>query len=114
MPYIVAPELNEISRKIFLAAGATPEESRVVSDALVEANLAGHDSHGVLRIPEYVRWMEEKLISIGAHMHVVLESEAYAVVDGGWGFGQVVGAEAMQLAIRKAAQNGVATVSGRR
>ena len=67
----------------------------------MNANLAGHDSHGVIRIPEYVRWMEQKLVTIGAHIRVVRESESFAVVDGGWGFGQVIGREAMEVAIQK-------------
>jgi uncharacterized oxidoreductase len=113
MPVILAPELKEISRQVFRAAGATEDESAIVGGALVEANLAGHDSHGVLRIPEYVRWMEQKLVNIGASMEVALETDAFAVIDGGWGFGQVIGRQAMQLAIDKAARAGVATVSGR-
>ncbi len=113
MPIIFAPELKHLAAAIFAGAGATGEESKTVADALVEANLAGHDSHGVLRIPEYVRWMEGKLVNVGAHLQVVTETETFAVVDGNWGFGQVVGREAMQLAIEKAARSGVATVSGR-
>jgi uncharacterized oxidoreductase len=113
MPLIRSHALKQIAQDVFRAAGATREESRIVAHALVEANLAGHDSHGVLRLPEYVRWMEEKLIQTGAHMQVVQETDSFAVIDGGWGFGQVVGAEAMQLAIAKAARSGVATVSGR-
>ena len=113
MPVLFAPGLKKTTRDIFAAAGATAEESAIVADSLVEANLAGHDSHGVLRIPEYIRWMEEKLVNIGARMEVVLESETFAVIDGAWGFGQVMGRQAMELAIAKAAQAGVATVSGR-
>src|SRR5258708_37947644 len=113
MPVILAPELKEISRQVFRAAGATEDESAIVGGALVEAKLAGHDSHGVLRIPEYVRWMEEKLVNTGAKMQVVLETESFALIDGNWGFGQVMGRQAMELAIDKAGRVGVATVSGR-
>ena len=91
MPILQAEKLKHISNQVFLAAGSTADEARIVSDALVNANLAGHDSHGVIRIPEYVRWMEQKLVTIGAHVRVVRESESYAVVDGDWGFGQVIG-----------------------
>lgn len=113
MPSIYASELRQIAHDVFLAAGATEEESKTVGDALVEANVAGLDSHGVLRIPEYVRWMEEGLVSVGARMEAVLETESFAVIDGGWGFGQVMGRKAMQLGMQKAAATGVATVSGR-
>jgi len=52
MPTLHAEPLKQIGSQIFAAAGATSHEARIVSDALVEANLAGHDSHGILRIPE--------------------------------------------------------------
>lgn len=111
MPTLRAEKLKQISHQVFLAAGATGDEARIVSDALVNANLAGHDSHGVLRIPEYVRWMEQNLVAIGAHINIVRESESFAVVEGGWGFGQVIGREAMEVAIQKCKQSGVGTVA---
>lgn len=113
MPTFFGPELKTIAREIFRAAGATEREAAIVGDALTEANLAGHDSHGVLRIPEYVRWMEEKLVNTGAKMDVILQTDSFALIDGNWGFGQVMGQQAMQLAIAKAGDVGVATVSGR-
>jgi hydroxycarboxylate dehydrogenase B len=103
-------QLQDLSSQIFVRAGASPEEASIVGNALVEANLVGHDSHGVLRIPEYVRWMEQKLVTLGAHIKIVSESDSYAVVDGCWGFGQVVGREAMLIAIQKAEKAGVGTV----
>jgi len=112
MPTLHADPLKKISGQIFAAAGATPDEARLVSDSLVEANLAGHDSHGIMRIPEYVRWMEQKLVTVGAHIKITKEADSFAVVDGGWGFGQVVGREAMEVAIRKAERAGVGTVAG--
>jgi len=111
MPTFKAPALKTLSAQIFSAAGATAGDAEVVADALVEANLAGIDSHGIIRIPEYVGWMEEKLVTSGARMRIVRESDSFAVIDGGWGFGQVVGREAMEIAIKKAAQAGVGTVA---
>jgi uncharacterized oxidoreductase len=111
MPSFHAELLKQISNQIFAAAGATAQEARIVSDSLVEANLAGHDSHGILRTPEYVGWMEQRLVTIGAHIRIVQEADSFAVVDGSWGFGQVVGREAMEVAIRKAEQAGIGMVS---
>ena len=111
MPTFHSEALKQIGTQIFAAAGATSDEAQIVSDALVEANLAGHDSHGILRIPEYVRWMEQGLVTMGAHITIVRESDSFAVIDGGWGFGQVVGREAMEVAIQKAEQAGVGTVA---
>jgi uncharacterized oxidoreductase len=114
MPTFHSGPLKVMGRQIFVAAGATSDEARIVSEALVEANLAGHDSHGILRIPEYVRWMEQKLVTTGAHLKILRESDSFAAVDGGWGFGQVVGREAMEVAIKKAEQAGVGTVAASR
>jgi uncharacterized oxidoreductase len=111
MPIFKAAQLVTLAADIFHAAGATPEESRIVGEALVEANLEGHDSHGVVRVSEYVGWMEEKLINIGARLEVVKETEAFAVMDGNWGWGQVVGKQAMELGIQKALRSGAVTIS---
>jgi uncharacterized oxidoreductase len=111
MPNFSSAQLANLATNIFQAAGATPEESRIVADALVDANLEGHDSHGVVRVPEYVVWMEEKLINIGASMEVVKETEALAVMDGNWGWGQVVGRQAMEYGIKKAMRAGSVTIS---
>ena len=113
MPNISPSHLREITREIFQAAGTTEREARIVGDALVEANLEGQDSHGVVRIPEYVERIEEKLIHIGAQIQVVHETEAFAVIDGNWGWGQVVGIEAMEVAIEKASRTGVGIVAVR-
>ena len=51
MPRIKAANLKKFTSDVFVAAGATPSEAETVADCLVEANLAGHDSHGVLRVP---------------------------------------------------------------
>jgi hydroxycarboxylate dehydrogenase B len=103
--------LRNLASKILLAAGAHSSEAEIVAGALVESNLAGHDSHGVLRIPEYVGWMEQQLVSVGAHAQIIKDAEAFAVIDGGWGFGQVIGREAMQVAIQKADTSGVGIIS---
>jgi uncharacterized oxidoreductase len=77
----------------------------------VEANLVGHDSHGVIRIAPYVRWLREGKVLAGRSVQVVFENEVIAVVDGQFGLGQTVGEEAMRLGIDKAARHGVAVVA---
>ncbi len=113
MPNIQQSDLRKTARDIFEAAGATAREARIVGDALVESNLEGHDSHGVVRIREYVERMEQKQIHIGAKIRVAHETEAFAVIDGDWGWGQVVGIEAMEVAIQKASRVGVGVVAVR-
>lgn len=113
MPTIDARQLRTTAHDIFTATGATENEARIVGDALVDANLAGHDSHGVMRIPDYVARIKNGGVTIGSRLQVVLETEAFALVDGNWGFGQVMGREAMEVAIEKASQVAVAAVAGR-
>ena len=113
MPTLQSAELSTFSSAIFVAAGARDEDARIVSEALVEANLMGHDSHGVMRQPVYVEWIEKGWVNTQATFKVVTEADSFAVIDGDWGFGQVMGRKATELAIRKARENGVAIVAGR-
>jgi hydroxycarboxylate dehydrogenase B len=113
MPTLTAAQLTNLASDIFHAAGAGVPEARTVAEALVEANLEGHDSHGVVRVPEYVEWMEQGWINAAAKLRVVKETAAFALLDGDWGWGQVMGREAMKIGIEKARQAGAATISVR-
>jgi uncharacterized oxidoreductase len=104
-------QLATLAAQVLHAAGATSEEARIVGEALAEANLEGHDSHGVVRVPEYVGWMEEKLIVSGARLEVVKETENFAVMNGNWGWGQVMGRQAMEIGIQKALRTGAVTIT---
>ncbi len=55
MPTVDHNELRRIGRRVFAAAGSSEEEAGIIVDHLVEANLKGHDSHGVGMIPTYLR-----------------------------------------------------------
>lgn len=111
MPVFTATQLAKVAENILHAAGAMPEEARIVADALVEANLEGHDSHGVVRVPEYVTWMEKKDIVSGAKLEIVKETDSFAVMNGHWGWGQVVGRQVMEIGIKKALHAGSVTIS---
>ena len=113
MPTLPAAELTAFSSAVFVAAGARDEDAQIVSESLVGANLVGHDSHGVMRLPFYVEWMEKGWVNTQATFKVVTEAGSFAVIDGDWGFGQVMGRKATKLAIRKARENGTAIVAGR-
>ena len=107
MPTVAAGPLREHCARIFEAAGAPAEEAREVAAHLVDANLMGHDSHGVIRVARYLEYMESGRIVPGAAIRVERSAEAAAVVDGGWGFGQVVARRTMAEAMRGAASAGV-------
>jgi LDH2 family malate/lactate/ureidoglycolate dehydrogenase len=108
---LTAPELTAFAQRLLIAAGTPPGPAERVAQALVESNLVGHDSHGVLRLPQYVEAIEAGLLNPAGEVSVVRERPATALLDGGWTFGQVAAQRGMQLAIDKAAVCGVGTVA---
>lgn len=110
MPVFKAEQLRKVGTEIFVAAGAPRGEAEWVSHLLVKSNLVGHDSHGVIRIVQYVKAMEEGYLKPGARVEVVRETPSSALLKGNWGFGQVVAKKAMEIAIDKAVKNTVGTV----
>jgi hydroxycarboxylate dehydrogenase B len=110
MPTYQAAALEAAGAAIFVGAGVPPDEAQIVAHSLVTSNLLGHDSHGVIRIPQYVNNVRQGLVHVGA-ICTVQEAPAMAVLDGGWGFGQVVARHAAELAIAKARQHTVAVVT---
>lgn len=109
-----ADQLVHFTTQVFRACGAPSEEAQVVADHLVEANLLGYDTHGVIRIPQYVEAIREGVIKPGAAVSTEQETDTTAVVDGGWNFGQVVGLRAIDTGIAKAQQFHVATIVAKR
>lgn len=105
-----ADTLRQVGHTIFAAAGAPADIAARVADALVDANLAGHDSHGVLRIPQYVASLAAGEIVPDARPEVRAETAASALVDGNWSFGLVAAEFATDLAIDRARRNGLAAV----
>jgi hydroxycarboxylate dehydrogenase B len=99
--------LRSFVTELFTRAGANPAAASEVSEHLVEANLKGHDSHGVGMIPAYVRNIKAGHLNVDAHAEVIRDSGAVMLVDGHHGFGQVVGREAADLAIARAKDTGV-------
>src|SRR5215831_15277123 len=108
---IAADRLKRFTRAIFAAIGCREHEAARIAHYLVEANLAGHDSHGVIRVPFYVEWVKAGKVVPNQGIKVVFENEVIAVVDGQYGFGQVLGEEAMRLGIDKAKKHGVAVIA---
>jgi uncharacterized oxidoreductase len=108
--HIAPAPLAEYVAAIFAALGSGPEEAAAIGRRLVDANLAGHDSHGVIRVPYYAQWVREGKVIPNRHVQVVLETPVLAVLEGGYGFGQVLGAEAMELALARAREHGVGVV----
>jgi hydroxycarboxylate dehydrogenase B len=111
---IPAQRLEDFVARIFENAGCAAGEARDVAVSLMGANLTGHDSHGVIRVPRYVGYLKDGLVVAGQTIEVVSDAPSFAVVDGRLGLGQTIGRQAVKLGIGKAAATGVAIVALRR
>jgi len=107
---VPADVLEGFIADIFAKAGCEREESARIAHHLLSANLTGHDSHGVIRTPRYVLWLQEGKVKAGQSITVVHETPTQALVDGNWGFGQTIGPQAVDLGIVKAKASGLAAV----
>lgn len=108
---IAHEKLHALVNSIFAAAGCQDDEARRIADHLIESNLVGHDSHGVIRVSTYIKFVRAGNVVPNRNMEVVFENEAIAIVDGGYGFGQTIGEQATQLGIDKARRHGVSVVA---
>ncbi|MCH2664656.1 Ldh family oxidoreductase [bacterium] len=113
MPNFTEAEIVAATSKIIKAAGTSAENSRLVAKLLAEANATGHDSHGVIRIPQYLDSVENGDIVTDAEVTTVVENPITAIVDGNWGFGQVTMTRAVEVGLEKARKNGLAAVAVR-
>ena len=111
MPRISADQLKSISTDIFKAIGIPETKAETVANLIVEANLAGHDSHGLLRLPQYVRAVQANTIDPYAEIEIVSQTPSTALIDGHWGFGQVIATQAMEIAIEKAKTHPITAVN---
>jgi len=104
--YIPAEELEGFITRIFTASGCDAAEAARVANHLVGANLTGHDSHGVVRVPRYVEWQKAGYVVAGRKAQVVSDGGAFALLDGGFGFGQTVAQQATEFGIARALAQG--------
>ncbi len=111
MPTFAADQLQNIATCIFVAAGAPEATARRVSASLVLCNLMGVDSHGVIRIPQYLEGIRSGTIDPHAHVEIVKDNGVAVVLDGHNAFGQVAAEQAMRAAIERARRNAVGAAS---
>jgi len=111
MPRFSADRLQRIGQALLVAAGTPPDEADIVMQHSIDANLAGHDSHGIIQIPTYIDRIKAKHIVPGAEFTVVQESPTTTVIDGHWGFGYVQTERAMRMTIDKANAANVAAAT---
>lgn len=111
---ILPEDLEEVVTGAFSAAGAPQEAARLVARHLVDNEVIGHPSHGVIRLREYWDAIRRGELIPGARPRITRETAASAQIDGGWTFGQVVAEFAVGLAVRKARITGVSAAAVRR
>jgi hydroxycarboxylate dehydrogenase B len=102
--------LRDVGTRIFSGCGSPPKEAAVVADDLVESNLLGYDSHGIIRCETYVEFVVAGKVKPGAPLRIVKETPVTATVDCGLNFGQVSATEMAEIACAKAEKMGVAYV----
>ena len=104
-------ELHGIASRVFEAAGSDADEARIIADHLIEANLRGHDSHGVGLIPNYLQHLANGTVVPNRKGRVVSENGSLIVYDGERAWGQIAAREATMAGIAKARDTGVAVVA---
>lgn len=107
---VEADRLDALVARIFLAAGCDDAEAARISTHLLGANLAGHDSHGVARVPRYVEWLQAGFVLRDQTAQIVTDGGCFALLDGHFGFGQTVAPQAVALGIARAQLHGIAVV----
>lgn len=103
-----AAKLEGVAQAIFAAVGAPADIAAHVAKALVESNLMGHDSHGVIRVPTYVFRVEQGRIRPDARPSILREAGTTALVKGNWAFGQIAAKYGTEVVIGKAREANVA------
>jgi len=106
---IAPPELEQFAARLLRAAGATADEAALVASSLVDSNLCGHESHGVVRIPDYVAQMRSGELVPDANLEIIAETVGVLVADARFGFGQVQSVRMIDRLVPKAREVGTAS-----
>ena len=104
-------KLRDFIQQLFERVGSESKEAERIAFYLVQSNLTGHDSHGVIRAPYYIDYVKNDQTRTNQSLSVIFQTDSMAIVDGNFGFGQVIGEQAMQLGIDMAKKHGIATVA---
>jgi uncharacterized oxidoreductase len=105
------PALHAAMHRVVQGFGSRAEEVAAVAGNLIEANLTGHDSHGIGMLPRYAEAFLEGNLKPNASLSVEMDGGAMLRLNGNAGFGQVIGAQAMELGIARAQAHGCCVVA---
>ena len=111
MPIFTETDLTNICLKMFQSVGVSNTEASIVTKSMVDANLVGHDSHGIIHLPKYIQGIIDSSIQLDARIETERESPSTAVLNGNWGLGPVIATHAMELAVRKAGETDISSVA---
>ena len=100
----------ELITDIFKAKSCNNYEAKTIAERLCGSNLKGHDSHGIVRVPRYVLWMEWGWVFPNIKPELIVDSGALALIDAKQGFGQIAGEFAVDEGIKRAKLHGVSVV----
>ena len=103
-------KLQQFCNDVFIKAGISKENAETVAESLIQADLRGVDSHGVVRTAIYIERIEKKMIDPFAEPEIEAEDTATVLVNGNNNLGAVVGLKAVTIALEKAAKHGAAIV----
>lgn len=112
-PRVDAEALADFVVAVYASAGVPPADARLIADSLVQADLWGHQSHGVLRTGWYLARLESGAMKAHTSPRLAVDAGAVAVIDGGGGVGQVLAAHAARDAVERARRHGIAAVAVR-
>ena len=110
VPRIDAERLIDFGAAVYASAGVPEADARFVADTLVQADLWGHQSHGVLRLGWYLERLQNKVMKPVTQAETVVDAGTIAVIDGHDGVGQVLTADATRDAIKRAKAHGIGAV----
>src|SRR5499427_3049171 len=110
---VSAAHLTEFAARVFIAAGLPQSDAHTIADLMVEADLRGSDTHGVIRLPLYVRRLRAGGINAKPNIRLISDRVSAALIDGDNGMGHLVMRRAAMLAIEKAKATGVGWVGAR-
>ncbi len=113
MPTFRCEDLDALARACLDRVGVPAADAALVADHLVEAGLMGHDTHSVLRLPQYVNMARDGTVELGADLTVIDESDFGARLSGGWNYGPVTATRAVDVALDKVRDGAVAVVGVR-
>jgi LDH2 family malate/lactate/ureidoglycolate dehydrogenase len=112
LPSAIKPELLvQFAQAVYESEGVPKEDAFIAADSLVQADLWGHQSHGLLRLPWYYARLKSGAMKAVTQTSLAVDSNAIAVLDGGDGVGQVVAKKAIDESIARAKQHSVGIVS---